>query len=153
MSTTLTYDRRRRRSDDVSDALFYQLDACRSDAGLAAMILADWDGLCIAASAPQGDVDELAARAAMFGRRAEVRDTADSAGDCVDPGAEVGADPNAEIDIDGELWTDSDRLPVHVRRFALGDTDLCLCAVGGSTGDRTQQIERSLMGVRRILAV
>lgn len=122
-------ERRRRRSNDPTEAIRYQLDACRRTAGLDAMILADQDGLCIAASGPAPACEELAARSAMLAAR-----------------------HSAARGLDTELWTDDDRWAVHVRRFDLDGSALCLCAVGGDPGGRATEVERSLRGVTRILA-
>lgn len=119
-------ERRRRRSDDPGQAIRYQLDACRQEAGLDAMILADRDGLCIAVSGPAAACEEFAARVSVMHREAH--------------------------DFDGELWTQDDRWDVHVRRFDVGGIELCLCAVGGIAGERAAEVERSLRGVTRILA-
>lgn len=119
-------ERRRRRSSDPSQAIAHQLDTCRHEAGLDAMILADRDGLCIAASGPVVACEEFAARVSVMQREAH--------------------------DFDGELWTDDDRWDVHVRRFDIDGFELCLCAVGGMAGGRAAEVERSQRGVTRILA-
>jgi hypothetical protein len=118
-------ERRRRRSNDPSQAIRYQLDACRDHAGLDAMILADADGLCIAASGPAPACEEFAARVSVLHRDAH--------------------------DFEGELWTADDRWDVHVRRFDVDGYELCLCAVGGLACERAAEVERSQRGVARIL--
>lgn len=119
-------ERRRRRSNDPSQALAYQLDACRKRAGLDAMILADQDGLCVATAGRAETCEQFAARVPMIQR-----------------GARRFA---------GEMWTDEDRWDVDVWRFDVGGMELSLCAVGGMPDERTQELARSLKGVTRILA-
>jgi hypothetical protein len=59
-------ERRTRRSDCLSDALRLQLDACREDEGLAAIVVADELGFCVSHSGGDGTHDELAARLPML---------------------------------------------------------------------------------------
>jgi hypothetical protein len=54
-------ERRRRRSACLADALRLQLEACREDEGLAAIVVSDELGFCVAHSGGHGDHDELAA--------------------------------------------------------------------------------------------
>jgi hypothetical protein len=122
-------ERRRRRSNDASQAIIHQLDACRQKAGLDAMILADRDGLCIAFSGPAVACEEFAARVSVLSM------------------------PHRGMSgFETELWTEDDRWDVHVRRFDIDGFELCLCAVGGVAGERAAEVERSLRGVTRILA-
>ena len=55
-------ERRRRRGDTLADALTFQLAACTEDAGLAAMVLADDDGLALASWGDIDLADEVAGR-------------------------------------------------------------------------------------------
>ncbi|MES1172661.1 MAG: hypothetical protein ABUL77_05450 [Bacteroidota bacterium] len=55
-------DRRNRRSACLADALRFQLDACRADEGLAAIVVADEMGFCVAHSGGDGSHEELAAQ-------------------------------------------------------------------------------------------
>ena len=122
-------ERRRRRSNEPSQAIRHQLESCRQKAGLDALILADRDGLCIAFSGPAMACEEFAARVSRVS--------------------------NPHLDAHGfdiELWTEDDRWDVHVRRFDVDGFELCLCAVGGAANDRAAEVERSLHGVTRILA-
>jgi hypothetical protein len=119
-------ERRQRRSDDPNLALGHQLEACRRKAGLDALFLTDGDGLCIASSGPADTCEEFAARVSLMCREARA--------------------------FDGELWTEDARWIVHVRRFDVDGSELCLCAVGGLPDARELEVERSLRGVRRILA-
>jgi hypothetical protein len=59
-------ERRRRRSGRLADALRLQLDACREDEGLAAIVVSDELGFCVAHSGGDGSHDELAARLPML---------------------------------------------------------------------------------------
>ncbi len=65
MSTT---DRRTFRSPYTALALRHQLDACRRDGGMEAMVIADVDGLPLACSGDRDTCDELAARLALNAR-------------------------------------------------------------------------------------
>ena len=55
-------ERRRRRSGSLADALRLQLEACREDEGLAAIVVSDELGFCVAHAGGDGSHDELAAR-------------------------------------------------------------------------------------------
>ena len=59
-------ERRRRRSGCLADALRLQLEACREDEGLAAIVVSDELGFCVAHSGGGGGHDELAARLPML---------------------------------------------------------------------------------------
>ena len=59
-------ERRRRRNGRLADALRLQLEACREDEGLAAIVVADELGFCVAHSGGDGGHDELAARLPML---------------------------------------------------------------------------------------
>lgn len=55
-------ERRARRSTCLADALRFQLDACRADEGLSAIVVADDIGFCVAHSGGDGVHDDLAAQ-------------------------------------------------------------------------------------------
>jgi hypothetical protein len=59
-------ERRHRRSACLADALRLQLEACRDDEGLAAIVVSDELGFCVAHSGGDGSHDELAARLPML---------------------------------------------------------------------------------------
>jgi hypothetical protein len=61
-----TSERRHRRSDCLADALRLQLDACREDEGLTAIVVSDELGFCVAHSGGDGSHEELAARLPML---------------------------------------------------------------------------------------
>jgi hypothetical protein len=54
-------ERRQRRSGRLADALRLQLEACREEEGLAAIVVSDEQGFCVAHSGGDGSHDELAA--------------------------------------------------------------------------------------------
>jgi hypothetical protein len=54
-------ERRHRRSGCLADALRLQLEACREDEGLSAIVVSDELGFCVAHSGGDGSHDELAA--------------------------------------------------------------------------------------------
>lgn len=55
-------ERRLRRSGCVADALRLQLEACREEAGLEALVVSDELGFCVAHAGGEGRHEELAAR-------------------------------------------------------------------------------------------
>jgi len=59
-------ERRHRRSGCLADALRLQLEACREDEGLAAIVVSDDLGFRVAHSGGDGSHDELAARLPML---------------------------------------------------------------------------------------
>jgi len=59
-------ERRRLRSGCLADALRLQLEACCKDEGLAAIVVSDELGFCVAHSGCDGDHDELAAQLPML---------------------------------------------------------------------------------------
>jgi hypothetical protein len=66
-------ERRHRRSGCLADALRLQLEACREDEGLAAIVVSDELGFCVAHSGGDGSHDELAARLPMLADPAQRR--------------------------------------------------------------------------------
>ncbi|MCA9676923.1 MAG: hypothetical protein H6709_19710 [Kofleriaceae bacterium] len=117
-------DRRKHRSDNPHIALTLQLDAC-CDEGLAAMVLADGDGLPMASSGDDYACEEVAGRMVIVARR--IRDFA------------------------GTLLGSGQRWDVQMTKFEVEGSELVLCAVGGSAEARSRQLARSLRGVSRIL--
>jgi hypothetical protein len=121
----LDVERRKRRSDHLNRALEYQLEACREDAGLEAMLLTDDEGLAVAASGEAGACDELAARLALIGRKVP--------------------------EFVGILFSAEGSREVSMQRFAIDGAELYMCAVGGGPDPRARQIRRSIGGCARIL--
>ena len=59
-------ERRHRRSGCLADALRLQLEACREEEGLAAIVVSDELGFCVAHAGGDGNHEELAARLPML---------------------------------------------------------------------------------------
>lgn len=122
-------DRRERRSDNITQALRYLLDACLQSGRLEAMALADRDGLLLAAASDPAACEEVAARVA---------------GIPIDVGS-----------FRGTVIGEAGAWPVHMRRLRLsgfGEMTLYVCAVGGGSDARTRAVTRAGSGIERILA-
>src|SRR5689334_24439849 len=98
-------ERRHRRSTSPHIALTLQLDAACED-GLAAMVLADGDGLPLASSGDGYACEEVAGRMVVVARRIR-----DFSGTLIGP---------------GQRWD------VQMTKFEVDGNELVLCAVGGS---------------------
>ena len=118
--------RRVRRSDDVLTAMTYQLDACREEAELEAVVVSDDSGLCVATAGRQETCEELAARLPIIGRNAP--------------------------EFGGILLSGSGGLQMVVRTFQVGGQPLYMCVVGKPHAKMEGTIKRSIQGVTRILA-
>jgi hypothetical protein len=118
-------DRRRRRSEDMIEALQLQLEACREEADLEAMLVGDEDGLCVAWAGDPG-CEEVAAHMASVNYKIE--------------------------NFEGVVIAPDRKWSVQMRRFAAEGSQLYVCAVGGGGERRASQIHRSIGGVTRILA-
>jgi len=79
-------ERRHRRSGCLADALRLQLEACREDEGLAAIVVSDELGFCVAHSGGDGNHAELAARLPLLADPARRRAFADDDDDDDDGG-------------------------------------------------------------------
>jgi hypothetical protein len=121
-----TQERRRRRGTTVTQSLRYQLAACCEDGRIDAMVVADRDGLPLAASGDPYACEEVAARMALVGPR-------------------VG-------DFDGVLLGPGHRWDVQMKRVVVEETELVVCAVGGTADARRRQVARGAEGAVRILA-
>lgn len=120
-------ERRHRRTDSsVTLALTYQLDDCCRDGGIAAMVVADADGLPLATAGDAYACDEVAVRMARVGPRIR--------------------------SFDGTLLGDGNRWDVQMTKVAVDGAELLVCAVGGSADQRKRQIARGAAGALRILA-
>lgn len=119
-----TSERRKRRSSSPHIALTLQLDACCED-GLAAIVLADGDGLPLASSGDSYACEEVAGRMVVAARKIR-----EFAGTLIGP---------------GQRWD------VQMRKLAVGSDELVLCAVGGSAAARERSLARAGGGVQRIL--
>lgn len=118
-------DRRKRRSNNTTRALGYQLDTCRRASMLEGIVVSDENGLCLAKSGNTDACDEVAARLPMMGRK--VRDFA------------------------GVMYSAERGYKVRMRRFHVGQGELYVCAIGGRSDQRDRQVMHSISGVSRIL--
>lgn len=118
-------ERRRHRSELPDIALNLQLDACCQD-GVAAMVLADGDGLPLAAAGDGFACEEVAGRIVKVAPR--IQEFA---------GTLLGA---------GQRWD------VQMTKFEAAGHELVLCAVGGSAEMRRRQLARGMVAAQRILA-
>ena len=80
-------ERRNLRSGCLADALRLQLEACREEEGLAAIVVSDELGFCVAHSGGDGGHDELAARLPMLADPAQRRYLDEDDGDLQPPRA------------------------------------------------------------------
>lgn len=119
-------ERRRRRAKSITLALTYQLDDCCKDGNIQAMVLADGDGLALAAAGDTYACDEVAARMVLVGTRIR--------------------------SFDGTLLGDGHRWDVQMTKVAVDGSELLVCAVGGTPDQRKRQIARGAAGALRILA-
>lgn len=120
-----TIERRRRRTNVITDALTYQLSACCEDGGMRAMVIADADGLPLAVSGDAVECDELAARMALVASRTPGFS-----------GTMIGG---------GKAWD------VEMERLAVQGSSLLVCAIGGTKEQRREQVARGARGTMRIL--
>lgn len=119
-----SFDRRQQRSLEPTLAFQYQLAACCADGGVAAMAVADDDGVPLAqAGALDVCRDVLAKVAAVAPRIRSIEWTV------------LGG---------GQPWE------VSMRKFATDAGDLVICAIGGSATDRQRAVDRAAAGVARI---
>ena len=128
-------ERRQRRSGRLADALRLQLEACREDEGLAAIVVSDELGFCVAHSGGDGGHDELAARLPML----------------ADPARHWSLD-----DDDGALQPP--RAALAVTTFAIEGARLHVCAVAEPdaatepNADGAAVLSRVASGFTRLLA-
>lgn len=118
-------ERRHRRSDNMTLALHYQLDACRQAARLDGLILSDEDGFCLASSGDPQACHEVAAQLPFIGRK-------------------VG-------EFEGVLLGTEGGWKIRMQRFGVPGGQLFLCAIGVGGPQRDRQLARSRGAVRRIL--
>lgn len=119
-------ERRVRRAETVTLALTYQLDECCRDGQIEAMVVANEDGLPLAAAGDVYACDEVAARMVLVGPRISSFD-----------GTLLGG---------GQCWN------VQMTKVHIDGSELLVCAVGGTPAQRTRQIARGAAGALRILA-
>ena len=127
-------ERRLRRSGCVADALRLQLEACREDAGLEALVVSDELGFCVAHAGGDGRHEELAARLPLL------------------------ADPAQHWSLeDDEVEFRPSRTALAVTTFSMAGARFYLCSVGkpgaaaGTTAAGTQALARVASGFTRLL--
>jgi predicted regulator of Ras-like GTPase activity (Roadblock/LC7/MglB family) len=125
MKNTMATERRHQRSGYSSEALRFQLAACCNDGEISAMVIADSDGLLLASSGDGSACEEVAARMAVVGCKIN-----EFSGTLLGP---------------GESWD------VQMAKLRVEDSELLVCAVGGSAEQRRKQISRGAAGAMRIL--
>jgi hypothetical protein len=128
-------ERRLRRSGCLVDALRLQLEACRQDEGLAAIVVADELGFCVAHSGGDGSHDELAARLPMLADPAQRRFLDDDDG-----------------------WLQPPRAALAVATFSVAGARLHACTVKepdaatDTSADGAEVLARVASGFTRLLA-
>lgn len=120
-----TTERRSRRSNLITQALNYQLLACCEDGRMQAMVVADEDGLPLAASGDATECDEIAASMAQVAARTD--------------------------QFAGTLYRGGRHWEVQMAKVSIDGSELVVCAVGGSAEQRWRQVHRGAQGARRIL--
>lgn len=123
-------ERRSRRSTCLADALRLQLDACREDEGLAAIVVSDDMGFCVAHSGGDGDHDELAAQLPQLAHPARSRSQEEDHAETLGPTS----------------------APLVVTTFSIPGATLHACTVGGSR-DMKETGEPGAEGHARDVAV
>jgi hypothetical protein len=118
-------ERRRRRAQSITLALRYQLDDCCRDGSIQAMVVADGDGLPLAAAGDTYACDEVAARMVHVGARIH--------------------------EFNGVLLGAGVRWDVQMKKVEVDGSELLVCAVGGTAEQRKKQITRGAAGAVRIL--
>ncbi len=119
-------ERRHRRATTTTLALSYQLDDCCKDGSIQAMVVADADGLPLAAAGDVFACDEVAARIVLVGPKI--------------------------TSFDGTLLGPGTRWDVQMTKVKIDGSELLVCAVGGTAEQRKRQIARGAAGALRILA-
>ena len=119
-------ERRHRRAQTVTLALSYQLDDCCKDGEISAMVVADSDGLPLAAAGDSFTCDEVAARMVLVGPKIS--------------------------SFDGTLLGPGKQWDVQMTKVRIDGSELLVCAVGGTPAQRKRQIARGAAGALRILA-
>ena len=119
-------ERRRRRSLHPAVALSYQLETLCHEGGIDAMVVADDNGLPLAAAGDAYACDEVAARVVMVGRKIR--------------------------EFGGTLLGPGQRWDVQMTKVDVDGAELLVCAVGGDATQRQLQIARGVASAQRILA-
>jgi len=119
-------ERRRHRGATITQSLRFQLAACCEDGRIDAMVVADGNGLTLAASGDPYACDEVAARMVLVGPRIQ--------------------------EFNGVLLGPGHRWDVQMKKIDFEGEELLVCAVGGTADARQRQIARGAEGAVRILA-
>jgi hypothetical protein len=119
-------DRRRQRSADPSQALHLQLAACCADGEVAAMAVADDDGVPLALA---GRVDA-----------------------CRDVAGRIAAVAARIRELECTLLGNGGRWDVSMRKVPTEAGEVLVCAVGGTAEARRRHISRTCASAQRILA-
>jgi len=127
-------ERRNRRSGVLADALRLQLETCREEEGLAAIVVSDELGFCVAHAGGDGTHQDLAARLPLLAHPAQ---RPPRAGD--------------EDEVTGPAG------PITVTTFSVAGTKLHACAVGtyqpgNDVGPDVAVLARVASGFSRLLA-
>ena len=117
--------RRKKRSPVISEALAFQLDAVRAEVGLEAMVIADEQGLCVAATGDPHTCEEIAARVSRLGRKGS---------------------------FEGVLLSSAGGWQVCAQKFEVDGMPLVACAIGREGEELQVPVARSIIGITRILA-
>jgi hypothetical protein len=126
-------EQRRRRSGCLADALRLLLEACREDEGLAAIVVGDELGFCVAHSGGDGSHEDLAARLPML------------------------ADPALRLD-DDDCGLQPPRAALAVTTFSVAGARLYACAVNEpdaatrTRADGADVLARVASGFTRLLS-
>jgi hypothetical protein len=123
----LRVERRQKRSQQLAQALQFQLDACREEGRLDTLLVSDDWGLCVAESPAGGRGAELAA--------------------CLPPAARCGL-AGVATKLPGGLGQIQ---AMAFQRLTIGSSKLFVCAVGGQPEKRAASLVRVEAGFRRIL--
>lgn len=118
-------ERRRRRAETQTQAMAYQLDDCCRDGEIQAMVIADGDGLSLAAAGDSYACDEVAAKMVHVGARIK--------------------------EFNGTLLEGGRQWDVQMTKVRVDGSELLVCAVGGTAEQRKRQIARGAAGALRIL--
>lgn len=126
MTTTRDHrEQRKWRSEELSLALHFQLAACVADGEVAAMAMADEDGIPLAIAGDLAASREAAKKLAAVAARIQ----------------------SAEYRVlgDGQCWD------VSMQKVTTDGGDVVVCAIGGSAHARKQRIARTSAAAQRII--
>jgi hypothetical protein len=125
--TPMPVERRRRRTADTLLALRYQLEVCRSDGALQALMISDEDGLPMVQVGAADALGEIAANLPILERRSNA--------------------------FEGVVLSPRGAPEITVRKFHVDDGHLFVCAVGGRRHSAATLVARTIRGAQRILGM